>query len=358
MAMACRRLFIVFLIAALTVSVACHDPDEYSVLSPTNPNGTPAADLLDLTAAPMSIRADGGSRTRIEAHINPSATVRKITFTTTHGTLYAGSGSSAASTTGLDVDADVTGVAAVELQADVRPGTARVMASIAVPNSNPAATITRAIDIQFTNVAPGEVITLTATPATAEADGATRIRIVAAVAATLPSDARTITFTATGGTFATTDQKTATAPADSSNTAEVELVAPLDQGRVGITATVSNFSARVDVTFGRATPDVIFVTLDAPALMIMGANMATVEVSLLRDIGQVSNNTVVTFEAKDFAGTTIGTFSEITLAKKDPVDNTVKATATFDPLDTAVAGVATITAKVGSKSGSVPITLQ
>ena len=79
--------------------------------------------------------------------------------------------------------------------------------------------------------------------------------------------------------------------------------------------------------------------------------------SLLRDIGQVSNNTVVTFEAKDSAGTTIGTFSQITLAKKDPADDTVKATATFDPIDTAAPGVATITAKVGSKSGSVPITL-
>ncbi len=356
------RLIASLVLAPLAASVACHDPDKYQVLSPTNVNGIPAEELLDLTAAATSIRADGGSRTRIEAHINPSATARTITFTTTHGTLYAGASSATASTGSLRVDADVTGIAAVELQSDTQPATSRVTASITIPGSNPAQTIVRAIDIQFTAVSSGEVIAVSATPSTADADGSTRIRLVATIMTTLPPNGRDVTFTATAGQFAsntvTGDSKMAKVPADSSNTAVVELIAPTDPGRVGVTATASNFSARTDITFNRAGPDVIFVELDKSSIARVGTASAKVTVSLLRDVGAVSTNTPVTFTATDFAGVTIGTFSQITLAKPDSNDhNTVKATAVFDPDDVAAAGVATITATVGSKSGSVPITL-
>jgi hypothetical protein len=334
------------------------DPDRYL---PTSPD---TQEALVLAPEKTSVRADGGSRIRIEARINPGSTARKITFTTTMGKLIAGDRSVEASATGLDVDADVTGVAAVELQADVQPGTARVTASIDVPNTNPVQTLTRTIDVQFTAVGPGEIITLTATPASAQADGATHIRLVATVATTLPAGGREVTFTTTSGEFVHgegTEKAMVTVKADASNTAEAELIAPRNPGRVGVTAVVSNFSARTDITFDRATPDVIFVEVAASSLTLMGAS-AKVTVTLLRDIGQVSNNTAVTFEATDAAGQKIGTFSEISLAKEDPSDThefkDVTATAMFDPDDTAAPGVATITARVGSKSGSVPITLK
>lgn len=354
-----RHGLIVVLLGVGYWSCSDFDPDRYL---PTSPD---TQDALMLTPEKTSVRADGGSRVRIEARVNPGSTARTITFTTTSGKLIAGSATAEASGTGLGVDVDVTGLAAVELQSDVRPGTARVTASIGVPNTTPPQTITRTIDVQFTSVAPGEIITLTATPASAQADGATHIRLVATVAATLPVGSREVTFTATAGKFVHgegTEMTTVKATADASQTAEVELIAPRNPGRVGVTAVVSNFSARIDLSFDRATPDVIFVEVDAPSLMVMGTTSATVTVTLLRDIGQVSNNTVVSFEATDAAGHKIGTFSEITLAKEDPMDTgefkDVKATATFNPDDTAALGIATITARVGSKSGSAPITLE
>ena len=361
-----RSKSIACLLGVAVLAGSCHEPEKYLPISPSNNNGTPVSEILDVTAASTSIRADGGSRTRIEAHIDPASTVRTVTFTTTHGTLFAGSGTSTASTAGVPVDADSTGIAAVELRSEATPATARVTASMTVPDTNPARTVVRTIDIQFTPVSSGEVITVTASTTSAEADGATHIRIVATVAPGVLAASREVTFTATGGEFASNfvggDKRTAKVQADSSSTAAVELIAPLQAISVGITALASNFSARTEIAFKPALPDVIFLELDKASVTRLGMDTVTVTAKLLREVGQVTNNTVVSFEARDSAGTLIGTFSEIKLAEIDTTDTSdpfkrLKATATFNPIDTAAAGVATITAKVGPRSGSVPITL-
>jgi hypothetical protein len=335
----------------------CSDFDRNRYL-PTSPDTIDALKLDPSPATSTSIRADGGTRVRIEARVNPGSTARTVKFTTTLGTLLAGSGSSGPSGAGVDVDADVSGLAAVDLQSAPSPGTARVTASVTIPGTTQ--TIVRTLDIQFTAVGPGEVIILTPESGNHEADGATRVRLVATVAASLPSGGREVTFTTTDGRFSSHtlsgDEKTAKVLADSSNTARIELIAPTTPGRVTVTALVSNFSAHGEVTFARALPDVIFVELDESSITRALADDAEVTVTLLRDTGKVSNNTSVTFEARDSAGAPIGTFSKISLAKENAAGE-VKATATFNPDDTAAAGVAVITVRVGSRSGTVPITL-
>src|SRR5262245_22683793 len=123
---------------------ACHDPDSYQLLSPTNPNGTPVESILDLivpTSSPRAIPAYGGSRTLIEAKIDPSSTVRSISFTTTHGTLLARGRSTSETAPTLTIDADSAGVAVVELQAATQPATAMVTASVSIPGTPSARTI-------------------------------------------------------------------------------------------------------------------------------------------------------------------------------------------------------------------------
>jgi hypothetical protein len=336
----------------------CSDFDRNRYL-PTSPDTLDALRLDPSPATMTSIRADGGTRVRIEARVKPGSTAKTVKFTTTLGTLLAGGAAAGASATEKDVDADVTGLAAVDLQSAAAPGIARVTASVAIPGTTQ--TIVRTLDIQFTAVGPGEVITLTPEAGNHEADGATRVRLVATVAQSLPTGSREVTFTTTDGKFAThatsTDEKTAKVVADSSGAARVELIAPRTPGRVTVTAVVSNFSTHGEVTFTRALPDVIFVELNESSITRALDDSAEVTVTLLRDTGKVSNNTAVTFEARDSAGTAIGTFSKITLAKDDSASGEVKATAVFNPDDGAAAGVAIITVRAGTRSGTVPVRL-
>jgi hypothetical protein len=143
----------------------------------------------------------------------------------------------------------------------------------------------------------------------------------------------------------------------------VDLVAPLVAGTVNVTAKVSldAFSARTSITFARAAPDSVWVQFDSGSVALMD-DTATITVTLLRNVGQVADNTVVTYSARDSAGNPIGGFGAISLARPEtsegPGPKRVIATAEFDPDDTAAAGVATITATVGSRSGTATITLK
>jgi hypothetical protein len=189
-----RRCIAGILLAGVVVSSACHDPDEYRLLSVTNPDGMAPSTLLDVVPAATSIPANGGSRTRIEARIDASSTVRTVTFETTAGTLFAGSRNSK-TTSPLDVAVDTNGIAAAELQSDTTPGTARVTVKITVSTRSPEQVFAQTVDVTFTPVNASETITLSASQTSADADGATLIHLVATIAPEIPSGSRTVTFT-------------------------------------------------------------------------------------------------------------------------------------------------------------------
>lgn len=448
---------------------ACHQQEKYLPAGPDHPGGTDLATILSVEAKPSTVPADGVSRTRITAHIDPSSTSRTITFETTVGTLLSGSKSIPAQGGSLPVDADSSGNASVELQATATVSTARVTASI--KPSEQAAAIVRAVEVpfgpvvpdqvfvlssnaarlpadgfstatitvaltfngdrqqpvtfstsrgslvkfgagagdlgtvvqadasgvariqlrsdgtvgtarvsakalgferetfvEFTPINPSDIITVQPDDDTAPADGFTRTRIVARVSPLIPEvgNNRVVTFTTTDGTFVTntvagTNNQVATVRADAGNLAIVDIRSPMVPATAGITATVSNVTARTSITFTRALPDTVFVQADAASVAKAGANSVRLTAFVLREGGQAATNSTVTWEARDSTGTLIGAFSAVTLATPDPDDPSLvkrlKATATFDPADTAASGAATITARVGGIAGSVTIVL-
>jgi hypothetical protein len=156
--------------------------------------------------------------------------------------------------------------------------------------------------------------------------------------------------------------KTAVVKADASNTAIVEISSPLVPATATITATASNVTARTTITFERALPDTVFLEASAASVERAGSDSIEITVLLLRDVGQVANNTVVTYEARDKSGKLIGAFSSITLATEDSSDpaalKRLKSTASFNPDDTAALGTATITARAGGVQGSLKVQLE
>jgi hypothetical protein len=462
------------LASLLAVGTSCtyHDPENYEARSVTNPSGIDFDSILNVSATPPIVPADGVSRTLITARIDPASTSRTISFETSLGTLFA-AGRTAGSQAGrLSVQADDRGIATVELQAASQVATSKVTISVSapIPASGPAptpiivrtfdvpfvpvdldqlltlesdagalpadgfssATLTatvrsaggdlrqdvtfaasrgalvrftdgpaepapvvradasgvarillrsdttvgtaritatipggfeRSLLVQFVAVNPDAIITLRADASAAPADGATRTRLVATVPAGLPAARRQVTFVTTDGDFASNavagNTKMAQVTADASNQAVVELKSPVLPGTASISASIASVAtARATLEFTRALPSSIFVSSGNSAVARAGTASVRLTATLLRDIGQVSDNTVVTFEARDSSGATIGAFSEITLGKIDPGDpKTVKSTATFNPDDGAVAGTATITVRVGSVTGLVTIQL-
>jgi hypothetical protein len=118
---------------------------------------------------------------------------------------------------------------------------------------------------------------------------------------------------------------------------------------------VGQFSASTQVTFTKASPDTIFIQPEKSSVARFGGTVV-INTLLVRDVGLVTNNTAVSYEARDAAGTPIGTFLAPSLATTDPADaKRLKSTVTFDPDDTAALGAATITAHVGGKSASAVI---
>jgi adhesin/invasin len=464
--MATRSLSALLCALLLLTGTACHNPDAYQPVSPTNDDGLDPDEVLKLTPQPASIPADGVSRTVITAKIDPRSTVRTIAFTTSLGALIGNGKTIVAGAGALSVDADVSGTATVELRSTAEVATAQVTGTItlaAASGTTPARTIVRSLDVNFTSVSlddfltletdaatlsadgfstatitarisvrgdrrqtvtfgasrgtlvqlttgatnsnvtadangvarillrsdttvgtarvtatvlgyqrdmlvqfvpvdPNSILTLTADAAQAPADGATLTRLVARVSPSLPAANREVTFRATDGTFATntTDAtgREARVTADAGNVAIIDLKSPTNTGTVGITATVSNVTQRALIVYTPAAPDTIF--LQAPAsVAAAGATSITVTVFLSRDRGQVSSNTIVTFTARDSSGATIGTFFNVTLAQPDTSDGStykrLKATADFDPVDSAATGTAIITATAGGRLGTIQV---
>ncbi len=290
-------------------------------------------DVFDVAVSSTSIPADGFSTAVITATLKRpvSASQRAIKFETSAGTLI---GPGQPSGRAVTVNADATGRAVVELQSDKTVGSARVRVT--------ALDLPYEFTVNFTGVNPSNVVTVSASPGSAPADGVTMVTVTATVAAGLPAGRRTVAFRTTLG------QITPTAiDADGSNVARATVTSAVI-GTARITATVDGATAETTAQFTTSLPDRVFVAPDAVQLNSGGST--TIRVTLLRSTGTISPRLEVSFSATTNTGAALGTFSRITLA-----DNGA-ATATFNVGTTAYLGPVTITATAeGGAAGTATI---
>jgi len=295
----------------------------------------PAADdVFVLTAAANSLPADGFSRVRITANVKlvgGTPAQRTVTFKASAGTLIGPSGAGSS----LDVLPDGSGMASVDLVSDSAPAVAHVTATLVG--------VVRQIDIPFVGTDVSHTITLGASPGSGVADGRSPVRIIVQINAALPADKRTVRFNATLGTV-----NPSSIDVNSSNTATVELTSSAI-GNARVTATVNGASTDIVVPFARALPDRLAVTVNQPRVEY--PNGVTVTVTLLRDVGDVSPQTQVNYDARDAAGNRVGTFVGVTSSSGGV------SQATFFPAADTSAGIVTITASVpgAAATGSVQV---
>jgi hypothetical protein len=354
-----------FIAVALALAAAgCHDPNRYLPAGPDSPDGTLSSPIVELTATPAVIQATGGAHATIAARIDPRSSVKSMNFTTTRGVLSAHGESTSATKTAIDVPVSDSGIVTVDLQSGAQPGPATVTATISLTGTN-ARSFTRTVDVMFAAVSSGDVITLSASPSAAEADGDSRIFFTASVSPEVSIANSEVVFTASGGDFVSHKDSGSVTPQArvplSGGVAIAQLQSPTQPGNVIVTAQVGTFRATASVSFGRATPDVVFVQ-PAKSAVAKLADTVVITTYLVRNVGQVAPNTVVTYEARDSAGTVIGTLFAPTLAVPDPEDTSrfprLKSTATFDPDNAAALGAATITVRAGGKTASTAVEIQ
>ncbi len=316
----------------------CYDSDSYE---PTTGNLEKILTLQSVSGA-ATLPADGFSRLTLEARLlgDPALDRRTVLFRTSRGTLDGGTANGDA----MAVEADATGRARIDLVSSQAVGTAVVTAS---PMSAPG--VAASLEIGFVPLDPDGVIRFVAAPTRAPADGATLSTFTVEVSPEIAPADRTVTFTTSSGELAPGGQTTATVPVDAANRASVDLVSASTVGSARVTATVAGVSRSAEVTFERALPDVITVSADSLAVPAAADSQVTITAGLHRDVGTVTDGTVVTFRAVDSAGAPVGTFGNVTLSSGGT------ATAVFRP-GSAPPGFVTVI--VGAEGTSVTGTLQ
>lgn len=319
----------------------CYDGDRHT---PTESNLRDVITLQSVSGA-TSLPADGFSRLRIEARLlgDPALDRRTVLFATSLGTLEGGSAEGDA----MAVVADDTGRARIDLVAGQTLGTAVVTAA---PKAAPG--ITASLEIAFVPPDPDGVVRFVAAPARAPADGATLTTFTVEVSPELPAGDRTVSFSTTAGTFAPQGATTAAAPVEADARASVDLQSPVTLTSARVTATVEGVTRSTTVHFERAPPDAISVAADPLSVPAAADSEVTVTATLHRDLGSVTDGTIVTFRAVDDAGDPVGTFANVTLSSGGT------ATAVFQPRTTTPGFVTVIVGAEGtSVTGSVRIEL-
>ena len=161
--------------------------------------------VLQVTVSPRALPADGFSSAQVVAEIDPRSQerYRDITFSTTLGSFPAGTSTGART---IVAAADANGRAVVVLRSAAQPGTATVTAEVRDGESVKA----RAASTCPSKRWPCRAWSCSSWRATsAPADGATVTNVIARVAAALPSEQRTVTFSTTAGTLAVSGATTA-----------------------------------------------------------------------------------------------------------------------------------------------------
>ncbi len=287
---------------------------------------------LGTVGGQTSIPADGVSRLRIVARIDPRADLNKrtVVFSTSAGTLIGGN--PAAQAGEQEVAADSTGQATIELQSPQQVGPAVLLARVKeVPG------LSRSLAIGFTAADVNNVVRFVANPSSAPADGASRSVFTVEVSAALPLGTQ-VTFQTSAGLFAPENASSATRTIDGSFRATAELVSASAIGRGIVRATANQVTREAGIDFVRAQPDRILLSTGGKVEAKAGlTDPVTVTASFQRDIGQVTPGTVALFTATDSSGRSIGLFNDAST-----VGNTGSAAATFFAGSTTYRGPVTI----------------
>jgi len=320
---------------------ACYDKSDYS------PTAAQVDRILVLTAAndATSLPADGFSRLRLEARLlgDPDFSKRTVVFTTSNGTLDGGTPGTNCTGCRL-VPADGSGRAVIDLVSSQLVGSAVVTAS---PQDAPG--ITASLAINFGPAAPNETLQFVAAPDRAPADGATLSTFTAGISPSLPPGSRNVTFQTTAGAFAPANTPTVQVSADAGNLASADLVSPRQITTARVSATVNGVTREASIRFERALPNVITAAVDLPIAPAEASTKIHVTATLLRNVGTVTDGTVVTFRAAREDGTSLGLFTNVTTTTNGA------AAADFLP-NTTTPGTVKIT--VGAEGTSVTGTVQ
>jgi hypothetical protein len=320
-------------LAAALGAAACTDLD-----SPAEQDA-----VLQLTISPGALPADGFSAAQVVAEIDPRSEerYRDITFSTTLGSFPAGTSTGART---IVAAADASGRAVVVLRSAAQPGTATVSAEV---RDGEKVMVSRSIDVPFEAVAVSSVVVLELAGLSAPADGATVTNAIARVAAALPSEQRTVTFTTTAGTLGAAGASSAQVRAGTDDLATIGVVSPRTPATATLTASVNNLTARRTLEFTHAYPDDISLAVQGSfRLSASYGTKATLRAELWRDVGSVTRGTEVRFTAvHDATDQEFGFWSAVT-----PSDTTGVATAEFTPGNTPLRGESTIRARVPGTS--------
>jgi hypothetical protein len=331
-----------------TLFAACYDSSDYS------PTGTLVDRIVVLSAAngATSLPADGFSRLRIEARLqgDPEFAKRNVVFSTSNGTLEGGT--PVANCNGCRmVPADGNGVATIDLVSSQQVGTAVVRAW---PADEPG--ITASLTLGFGPAQPDQTVQFVAAPDRAPADGASISTFTVGISPSLPAGSRKVTFQTTAGTFAPANATSIQVDADAGGRASADLVSPRQITSARVTATVNGVTREASIRFERALPNVITAAVDTPVATAAANTKIRVTATLLRNVGVVSDGTVVTFRAARADGTPVGLFTNVTtttngVAAADFLPNTTEAgtvTITVGAQDTGVTGTVTVVLTAGS----------
>lgn len=324
--------------AALILALsACYDKSDYS------PTAAQVDRIVTLSAenGATSLPADGFSRLRIVARLmgDPDFAKRTVVFSVSSGTLVGGT--PVTNCMGcVMVPANGSGQATVDLVSSREEGTAVVRAW---PADAPG--ITASLPIAFGTAQPDQTIQFVSAPDRAPADGATVSTFTVGVSPSLPAGSRQVTFQTTAGMFAPSGTSVQV-PADGGGRASADLVSPRQITSARVTATVNGVTREASIRFERALPDAITAAVDMPIATAATSTKIHVTATLLRNVGTVTDGTVVTFRATRANGSTVGIFTNVTtsangMASADFLPNTTEAgtlTITVGAQDTGVKG--------------------
>ena len=298
-----------------------------------------SGDLLRLTVTRDSLPADGFSRTRLVATVAPGvpAGQRAVTLRTTEGAFV---GSPEAGRRSMVVEPDGNGRAWVELESARRVGVARVSAEIALEDfvSNRRAVVQEAV-VYFTPVDPSTIVKVSTSRREVAADGASTVYVYADVAAQLPHDRRTVTFSTSRGTIAPT-----TVRADHTNRATAELISATMVGSARIVAEVDGVTASTEVVFERALPDWARIAMDVTRMSRRASARVAVKAMLRRGVGVPSMGTMVEYSAT-LNGAAVGFFSDV-----EPSNERGEARALFNIGSSGPTGLAVVRVAVPGTS--------
>jgi hypothetical protein len=301
----------------------------------------PEADqVLGLTASADKIPANGFSIVTLTAQVDPRTRpeLRDVTFTTTLGTFV---GAVAATPREILVPAGSDGHALATLRAGTEPGTTTVTAEV---RSAGAVLAVATVQVTFERAAAADILRVDISDRTAPADGATTTAVLVELNPDLLPSQQLVSFTTTAGSFSSIGTVVTTeVRAGSDNVARVLLVSPREPATATVTASVSGFVGRTNVTFEAAPPDSLSVSVSGTLKITASfSSKVTVRAQLYREVGTPSRGAEVQFTATDdSSGNAFGYFSGIT-----PSDASGLSTAEFTPGNTAERGEATIRARV------------